>query len=41
VIAVLRSFLGRAGALALLPLSVVPMMLLGPALVHSHDRFER
>lgn len=41
MIAVLRSFLGRAGALALLPLSVVPMMLLVPALVHSRDRFER
>ena len=36
-----RSFLGRAGALALLPLSVIPMFLLGPSLVHSRERFER
>ena len=41
VIARLRSFLGRAGALALLPLSVVPMLLVGPSLVHSHSRFQR
>ena len=37
----LRGFLGGAGALALLPLSVVPMLLVGPSLVHSHSRFQR
>lgn len=37
----LRGFLGGAGALALLPLSAVPMLLVGPSLVHSHSRFQR
>ena len=39
--AAMRSLAGRAGAFALLPLSVIPMLLLGPALVHSRARFER
>ncbi len=41
MIAQLRSTVRRAGALALLPLSVVPMLLVGPSLVHSHSRFQR
>ncbi len=41
MIARLRSILGGAGALALLPLSAVPMLLVGPSLVHSHSRFQR
>ncbi|HMS62241.1 MAG TPA: polysaccharide deacetylase family protein [Solirubrobacteraceae bacterium] len=37
----LRTAAGNAGALALLPLSAVPMLLVGPSLVHSHSRFQR
>jgi len=41
VIARLRHRGGRAGALLLLPLSVIPMLLVTPGLVSSHARFER
>lgn len=41
MIARLRDMLSGAGALALLPLSAVPMLLIGPSLVHSHSRFQR
>lgn len=37
----IRSLLGTAGGLALLPLSAVPLLLIGPALLHSHTRFQR
>ncbi len=41
MIARIRSLIGGAGALALLPLSAVPLLLVGPSLVNSHARFDR
>ena len=37
----LRAVARRSGAFALLPLSAVPMLLLGPGLLASHARFDR
>ena len=36
-----RAHAKRAAALALLPLSVLPFVLIGPGLVRSHEQFER
>jgi biofilm PGA synthesis lipoprotein PgaB len=41
VITRLRAGARRGGALALLPLSAIPLLLLGPGLVASHARFDR
>jgi biofilm PGA synthesis lipoprotein PgaB len=41
VIARIRSLLAGAGGLALLPLSAVPLLLIGPSLIASHGRFQR
>ncbi len=41
MIARIRSMIGGVGALALLPLSAVPLLLVGPSLVNSHARFDR
>ena len=37
----LLSMFRGMGALALLPLSAVPLLLVGPSLVSSHTRFDR
>ncbi len=41
MIARLRSMMGAAGALALLPISAIPLLLVGPSIVSSHARFDR
>jgi peptidoglycan/xylan/chitin deacetylase (PgdA/CDA1 family) len=41
VIARLRNAARDAGALALIPLSAIPLLLVGPSIVDSHGRFQR
>jgi peptidoglycan/xylan/chitin deacetylase (PgdA/CDA1 family) len=41
MIAAIRRAGARVGALALLPLSAIPLLLVGPGLVASHARFDR
>ena len=41
MIAAIRRAGARAGAFALLPLSAIPLLLVGPGLVASHTRFDR
>ncbi len=41
MIAALRARARRGGALLLLPVSAIPMVLLGPGLIASHTRFDR